>query len=173
MWSMILLSRTRDSGFGVARFQRWGNSSHEAKLASQSSVLGTQPSVVVWGTPRREFLYSDDLADACLFLMETHDVATIGDLVNIGVGPDITITELAKLVVEAVGFCGDIAFDASIPDGAPQKLLDTARLAALGWRQCPISKPRCRRSTKTIWSWPDKVPSGARDRSLRRGSTER
>ena len=88
---------------------------------------------VVWGsgTPRREFLYVDDLADACVHLMERgYD----GALVNIGTGEDVTIRELAETVMQVVGFEGRIVFDASKPDGTPRKLLDVSRLAALGWR---------------------------------------
>ncbi|HWI11110.1 MAG TPA: GDP-L-fucose synthase [Burkholderiaceae bacterium] len=88
---------------------------------------------VVWGsgTPRREFLYVDDLADACVHLMETgYD----GPLVNVGTGEDVTIRELARAVMRVVGFEGRIVFDASKPDGTPRKLLDVSRLAALGWR---------------------------------------
>ncbi len=88
---------------------------------------------VVWGsgTPRREFLYVDDLADACVHLMERgYD----GPLVNIGTGEDVTIRELAETVMQVVGFGGRIVFDASKPDGTPRKLLDVSRLAALGWR---------------------------------------
>jgi len=87
----------------------------------------------VWGTgtPRREFLYVDDLADACVFLME-RDYA--GPLVNIGTGHDVTIRELAETVMRVVGFDGRIVFDSTKPDGTPRKLLDVSRLAALGWR---------------------------------------
>ena len=88
---------------------------------------------VVWGTgtPRREFLYVDDLADACVHLMEQdYD----GPLVNIGTGEDVTIRELAHIVMSIVGFDGRITFDTSKPDGTPRKLLDVSRLAALGWR---------------------------------------
>ncbi len=88
---------------------------------------------VVWGsgTPRREFLYVDDLADACVHLMERgYD----GALVNIGSGEDVTIRELAQTVMQAVGFKGRIVFDPTRPDGTPRKLLDVSRLAALGWR---------------------------------------
>ncbi len=91
------------------------------------------PAVTVWGsgTPRREFLHVDDLAAACLFLMRHDDE---GDMMNIGVGKDITIAELAKLMAEVVGFRGQIIYDRSKPDGTPQKLLDVSRLEALGWR---------------------------------------
>lgn len=101
---------------------------HEAKTQQQ-------PEVVIWGTgsPRREFLYSDDLADACVFLMERYNAADLGEFVNIGVGREITIRELAELVAEVVGFSGKLTFDASKPDGTPRKLLDVARMRALGW----------------------------------------
>lgn len=91
------------------------------------------PTVTVWGTgtPRREFLHADDLADACLFLMERYDGA---EIVNIGTGRDITIGELARLVAEAVGYDGELVFDTTKPDGTPQKLLDVSRLTGLGWQ---------------------------------------
>ncbi|QDP26921.1 GDP-L-fucose synthase [Bradyrhizobium cosmicum] len=99
---------------------------HEAKIAGAGSV-------VVWGTgtPRREFLYVDDMADACVHLMKTYSGA---ELVNIGTGEDITIAEFARVVAEIVGYSGDIAFDSSRPDGTPRKLLDVSRLEKLGWR---------------------------------------
>ena len=102
---------------------------HEAKTQQQ-------PEVVIWGTgsPRREFLYSDDLADACVFLMERHNATDLGEFVNIGVGREITIRELAELVAEVVGFSGKLTFDTSKPDGTPRKLLDVSRLQALGWQ---------------------------------------
>jgi GDP-L-fucose synthase len=99
---------------------------HEAKEAGR-------PTVTVWGTgqPRREFLHVDDLADAALYLMDTYD----GDEpINVGVGEDLTITELARLIGEIVGFGGEIAFDAAKPDGTPRKLLDVSRLHGLGWK---------------------------------------
>ncbi len=98
---------------------------HEAKLSGAGTVT-------VWGTgePRREFLHVDDLADACLFLMERG----VEGIVNIGVGRDLTIGELAALVAEVVGFPGRVAFDPSRPDGTPRKLLDVSRLTELGWR---------------------------------------
>jgi GDP-L-fucose synthase len=99
---------------------------HEAKVSGA-------PNVVVWGTgtPRREFLYVDDLADACVHLMKTYSG---GELVNIGTGEDITIAEFARVVAAAVGYTGKISFDPSRPDGTPRKLLDVSRLAKLGWR---------------------------------------
>jgi GDP-L-fucose synthase len=99
---------------------------HEAKLSGASHV-------VVWGTgtPRREFLYVDDLADACVHLMKNY---SSDRLVNIGTGEDITIAEFARVVAAVVGYTGTISFDPSRPDGTPRKLLDVGRLAALGWR---------------------------------------
>lgn len=91
------------------------------------------PSVVLWGsgTPRREFLYVDDMADACVFLMKTYNDSSI---VNIGTGEDITILEVARLIAEKVGYKGALEFDSSKPDGTPKKLLDVSKLASLGWR---------------------------------------
>ncbi len=101
----------------------------------QHSTFNTQhsTSVVIWGsgTPRREFLYVDDLADACLFLMKNYSG---NDTVNVGSGIEVTIRELAETVMEVVGFKGDISFDSSKPDGTPRKLLDCSRLTAMGWR---------------------------------------
>lgn len=102
---------------------------HEAKLQNAKEV-------VVWGTgtPKREFLYSEDLADACVFLMEKYNASDIGEFINIGSGKEITIRELAELVAGVVGFNGHLAFDTSKPDGTPRKLLDVSRLHALGWK---------------------------------------
>jgi GDP-L-fucose synthase len=99
---------------------------HEARIAGLSDV-------VVWGTgePRREFLYVDDMADACVHLMKTYSDER---LVNIGTGEDITIAEFARVVAATVGYGGGISFDASKPDGTPRKLLDVSRLTELGWR---------------------------------------
>ncbi|GAO34687.1 GDP-L-fucose synthase [Sulfuricella sp. T08] len=102
---------------------------HEAKTRGDAQVS-------VWGsgTPRREFLYGDDMADAGVFLMENRDAKDIGEFVNIGVGEDITIRELAEKVAKVVGFQGELVFDSSKPDGTPQKLLDVTHLNKLGWR---------------------------------------
>jgi GDP-L-fucose synthase len=99
---------------------------HEAKEAGAEDV-------VVWGTgsPRREFLHVDDMADACVFLMGTYSDP---DIVNVGWGRDINIAELAEVVKRVTGFEGGIVFDASKPDGTPRKLLDTTRLTGLGWQ---------------------------------------
>ncbi len=102
---------------------------HEAKERADKEVI-------VWGTgaPRREFLYSDDLADACVFLMERCNAGDVGEFINVGVGQDATIREIAELVAEVVQFRGRLVFDPSKPDGMPLKLLDVSRLTALGWR---------------------------------------
>src|SRR6266700_3499676 len=99
---------------------------HEARLSGASNV-------VVWGTgtPRREFLYVDDMADACIHLMKTY---SSDELVNIGTGEDITIAEFAGVVAKTVRYTGTLSFDPSRPDGTPRKLLDVSRLAKLGWR---------------------------------------
>jgi GDP-L-fucose synthase len=99
---------------------------HEAKISGAKGV-------VVWGTgtPRREFLYVDDLADACIHLIKTYSAL---ELVNIGTGEDITIADFARVVAATVGYTGEISFDVSKPDGTPRKLLDVGRLAKLGWR---------------------------------------
>jgi GDP-L-fucose synthase len=98
---------------------------HEAKLANA-------PSVTVWGTgtPRREFLCSDDLGDACVFVMKHYSDLSF---LNVGVGHDVTIAEFAEVVRDIVGYRGRIVYDASRPDGTPQKLLDVSKLKALGW----------------------------------------
>jgi len=116
---------------------------HEAKQSGAKEV-------VVWGsgTPKREFLYSEDMADACVFLMNLPDekyCRLLGSdefatgrfeppLVNIGVGEDVTIRELASTVKQVVGYEGGITFDATKPDGSPRKLLDTSHLSEIGWR---------------------------------------
>lgn len=98
---------------------------HEAKVSGA-------PSVTVWGTgaPRREFLHVDDLAAACLLLLDTYDSP---ETINVGCGEDLPIKELAETVAEVVGFTGSIEWDTSKPDGMPRKLLDTSRINALGW----------------------------------------
>ena len=99
---------------------------HEAKSAGVDKVA-------IWGTgaPRREFMYADDLGDACVFLMEHYDDAQI---INAGSGEEVSILELAQLIAETVGFKGEIATDPTRPDGTPRKLLDSSRLHALGYR---------------------------------------
>lgn len=102
---------------------------HEAKV-------NNEPDVVVWGTgkPLREFMHVDDMADACVYLMENCDYSDIGEFVNIGVGEDISIKELVELIKEIVGFEGEIRHDTSKPDGTPRKLMDVSRLNGLGWK---------------------------------------
>ena len=102
---------------------------HEAKAAGR-------PSVELWGTgaPKREFLYVDDLADALAFLMERFEPTRDRMFLNVGVGEDLSIRELAELVRRTVGYEGEIAWNTAMPDGTPRKLLDVSGLAALGWR---------------------------------------
>jgi GDP-L-fucose synthase len=116
---------------------------HDAKQRGERTVT-------IWGTgtPRREFLYSDDMADACVFLMNLPDdkfESLLGSdesqsgrfeppLINVGVGEDVTIRELAELVGRIVGFDGELVFDTTKPDGTPRKLMDVGRLNAIGWR---------------------------------------
>lgn len=99
---------------------------HEAKI-------GDQPEVIVWGsgTPRREFLHADDMADACVFLMKNYNEE---GLINIGVGEDLSIKELAEMIKEITGYNGEIVFDKSKPDGTPRKLMDVTKLSTLGWK---------------------------------------
>lgn len=99
---------------------------HEAKIRSN-------PSVTIWGTgtPKREFLHVDDLADACIFLMNHYDES---DIINIGCGEDISIAELALLVKDIAGYTGNIEYDTQKPDGTPLKLLDVGKLRRLGWK---------------------------------------
>jgi len=111
---------------------------HEAKLSGA-------PEVSIWGTgtPRREFLHVHDLARACRFLLERYDSP---EIINVGVGEDITIRELAELICEVVGYGGRLAFDPGKPDGTPRKLLDVSRIRALGWEPW-ISLPEGVRQT--------------------------
>ncbi len=99
---------------------------HEAKISGASEL-------VVWGTgsPRREFLHNDDLADACRVLLERYDSP---DVINVGCGEDVTIRELAELVCEVLEFKGRLVFDTTKPDGTPRKLLDVSKITVLGWR---------------------------------------
>ena len=106
---------------------------HEAKLADSESIS-------IWGTgnPRREFLHSDDLADAVLFLMENYNDS---EIVNVGCGEDQTIRALAETICEVVGYSGSLAFDSTRPDGTPQKVLDISKIRALGWTpEIPLKK---------------------------------
>jgi GDP-L-fucose synthase len=101
---------------------------HEAKINNKKEVS-------IWGsgTPMREFMFADDLADACVFLMKNKTSKEIGELINIGTGVDCTILELAQIIKKVVGYNGEIVLDRTKPDGTPRKLLDVSRLKALGW----------------------------------------
>ena len=113
---------------------------HDAKLAGS-------PTVTVWGTGRalREFLYVDDLANACVYLMDHQD----DGVVNIGTGEDLSIRELAELIRSVVGFTGEIVWDSSKPDGTPRKLLDVSRLHDLGWKH----QVRLKEGLKITYDW--------------------
>jgi GDP-L-fucose synthase len=106
------------------------------------------PEITVWGTgtPRREFLHVDDLADAAVFLMLEYDS---GEIINVGTGTDVTIRELAEMIVRAAGYTGRIAFDSTKPDGTPRKLLDVSRLNALGWKP----KTALAEGIDETWRW--------------------
>ncbi len=114
---------------------------HEAKINNKKEVE-------VWGTgsPKREFLHVDDLADACIFLMNNYDDS---EIVNIGTGKDISIKELAELIKDIVGFKGKIVWDTSKPDGTPRKLLDVSRLHKLGWKH----KISLKEGIKMTYKW--------------------
>jgi GDP-L-fucose synthase len=114
---------------------------HEAKMSGA-------PSVEIWGsgTPRREFLHVDDLADAVLYLLQDYDEEPI---VNIGWGEDLTIGELAETVMSAIGYSGTLTFDHTKPDGTPRKLLDVSRLKELGWRP----RIRLREGIESTYTW--------------------
>ncbi|MEP0823431.1 MAG: GDP-L-fucose synthase [Ignavibacterium sp.] len=123
-------AKARPLGFG------FGDPASPAELRSFLHTIGVSADrVLLWGTgtPRREFLHVDDLAEACLMLIDREPDET-GELINVGTGEDLTIVELASMIREIVGFQGEIVFDRTRPDGTPRKLLDTSRISALGWK---------------------------------------
>jgi GDP-L-fucose synthase len=117
---------------------------HEAKIKKA-------PYTLLWGTgsPKREFMYVDDLADALLFLMNEVDVDDTGEIINIGTGNDLTIRQLAELIKKTVGYTGEIRFDKSKPDGTPRKLLDVSRMTGLGWK----AKTELSEGVKRLYKW--------------------
>ena len=120
--------------------------------ASFEAKINGDKEVVMWGTgtPRREFLYSDDLADACIHLLETQDANSLGNQhINVGVGQDISIRELAELIKEIVGYDGEIVQDLTKPDGTLEKLLDVERLNAAGWK----ASTSLRHGIKHMYDW--------------------
>lgn len=120
-------------GFGLAV----DHSTSVAQIETMLAKIGvTAKQVTLWGTgtPYREFLYVDDLAEACFFLMEQYDARDVGEFMNIGYGSDVTINELSDLVRSKVGFEGAIIFDPTKPDGTPRKLLDSTRINQFGWQ---------------------------------------
>jgi GDP-L-fucose synthase len=114
---------------------------HEATLADA-------PEVVLWGsgTPRREFLHVDDLARAVVFLLEHYDEP---EPINVGIGTDVTIRELAEVIAEITGFAGNLVWDSSKPDGTPRKLLDVSRLSKLGW----LPQIELREGIRSTYEW--------------------
>jgi GDP-L-fucose synthase len=114
---------------------------HEAKMKNL-------PKVVIWGTgtPRREFLFVDDLAEAAFFLMEKYDE---GEIINVGTGKDISIKEIGLLIKEIIGYQGEIVFDTSMPDGTPRKLLDISKISDLGF----LPKTSLRKGIETTYKW--------------------
>jgi GDP-L-fucose synthase len=117
------------------------NKFHTAKIKND-------PHVTIWGTgkPRRDFIYVDNLADACMFLMENYSSS---DIINIGPGNDMPVSELANLIKEIVGYKGEIKFDTTKPDGMPRKYLDNSKLSSLGWK-CKIN---IREGLSRTYSW--------------------
>lgn len=122
------------------------NKFHKAKINNEDSVI-------VWGSgePKREFLYADDFVDACIFLMKKFENSNIcgSEIINIGVGEDITIKDLAVLVKDIVGFEGQLIFDRSKPDGMPKKLLDNSKIVNMGWRP----KTKLAEGIKRTYRW--------------------
>ena len=127
---------------------------HEAKRSGAAFVE-------VWGTgnPRREFLYVDDLADACVFLMENYSARDLGGFINVGTGTDLTIRELAETIRRVVGYEGEIRFNPDKPDGTPRKLLDVSRITALGWKASVSLEEGLRRTYE--WYVREEQTSGA------------
>jgi len=122
----------RPLGFGLQLAPKADGKEVET-LLGRVGIAAT--AVELWGTgsPLREFLYVDDLADAVVFLMSKYDYRQVGEFVNIGAGKDLPIKELAERIRQIVGFAGEIRFDSSKPDGTPRKLLDVSRMRSLGW----------------------------------------
>lgn len=130
----------------------------EINLESENSIRTTLKTigledecVVLWGSgePFREFLYVDDLADACVFVMANYDSDRVGEFVNIGTGEDIKIKDLSDMIKEIIGFDGEIKFDRSKPDGTPKKVLDITRIKSLGWKP----KTSLKEGIKMTYKW--------------------
>jgi len=124
----------RPLGFGIDKTIDFYNNINIIQALDSLGI--TADSVTLWGSGnvRREFLHADDVADACVFLVENYNATDIGEFVNIGMGIDLSIRELAEMVKKATKFEGELRFDASKPDGTPRKLLDISRMEKLGWK---------------------------------------
>jgi len=120
-------------GFGLDKFYD-GSISSLIEIFSKAGIF--KDKVILWGTGNvlREFLHSDDLAEACIFIIQNFNYSDIGEFINIGYGSDISIRDLANIIKEIVGFKGNIEFDSSKPDGTPRKLMDSSRIFDLGWK---------------------------------------
>jgi GDP-L-fucose synthase len=127
---------------------------HEAKLQNK-------PYVELWGTgsPKREFLYVDDLAEALVFLMEKFDYPDVGEIINIGCGEDVSIKNLAEMVKDIVGYQNELRWDTSKPDGTPQKLLDVSRLNKLGWKAKTSLSDGIRKTYENFLTICDSLPT--------------
>jgi len=121
-------------GFGLDKEVDMNNPKSIEKALEAVGI--SKETITIWGTGEvyREFLHVDDLADACIYLMNRYDYKDIGEFVNIGTGEDVKIKDLVKIIKEIVGYEGQIKWDTSKPDGTPRKLLDVSRLHAMGWK---------------------------------------
>lgn len=122
-------------GFGLDEEISYKNEKSIIKVLDKVGI--NKEYVILWGTgsPRREFLYTDDLADACIYLMKNFGYTDVGEVINIGTGVDLTVKDLARMIKEIIGFSGRIKYDSTRPDGTPRKLLNVERLKKLGWKQ--------------------------------------
>ena len=136
-------------GFGLDKEVNINDENSVKKVLEKIGI--TRDYVLLWGSGEvyREFLYVEDLADACVFLMENYNYKDIGEFVNIGTGEDIKIKDLAKLIKDIIGFDGEIKHDLSKPDGTPRKLLDVSRIRSLGWQ----AKTSLTNGIKKTYNW--------------------
>ncbi len=133
--------------------------SSDARTIRFQSANEASPKVRLWGTgsPKREFLHVDDLAEGCLYQMQHHTASDIGEFINIGSGEDLSIADLARKTQEVTGFQGKVVWDSSMPDGTPRKLLDVSRMTSLGWHPCIKLKEGIRQTYEWYCRQMDKV----------------